>query len=83
MDIQNEIIRTIELMVDKIFEKKKVCRTIPSVIQEVDGDLYKVRINGGDFWLKSGTNLTLAKGKAVWVHIPDSNITNAFIIAYR
>ena len=83
MDIQEELIRTINMMISKKFEKSKISTDVPSVIQEISGNKYRVIIKGTSYWIKCGTNLSLNVGSPVWVHIPGGKIDAAFILAYR
>ena len=83
MDIQGEIIKAIDVIVAKRLEKTQISTDVASVVQEVSGNKYKVTINGVKSWVKCGTDLTLNVGTAVWVHVPNGNINDSFIIAYR
>lgn len=83
MDIQKEIITTINLLIEKSLSKLAISKDIPSVVTDIDGDNYIVNINGGKQRLKCGTNITLRKGSTVWVHVPNGDISKAFIIATR
>lgn len=83
MDIQGEIIKTIDIMIAKRLEKSQISTDVASVVQEISGTKYKVTINGTKSWVKCGTNLSLNIGTPVWVHIPNGNINDAFILAYR
>ena len=83
MDIQKEIINTIDLLIEKRLSKLTMSRDIPSVVTDIDGDKYIVNINGGKQKLKCGTNLTLSKGSTVWVHIPNGDFSKAFILSKR
>lgn len=83
MDIQEEIIKSIELIVQKTVDRSNTSCDIPSVVKEISGNKYRVSVNGSDMWVKCGTNLTLSVGTTVWVHIPNGNIRKGFILAYR
>ncbi len=83
MDIQKEIINSIDIMIKKNLEKNRISQDVASVVQEISGSKYKVLINGNSTWIPCGTNLTLTVGKPVWVHLPNGDIKKAFILAYR
>lgn len=85
MDIQDEIISAMNTLIQKSLEKQNMCTTLPSVVHDISGNKYKVKISGSDFWVKSGTNITLKIGTPVWVHLPDglNYPQKAFIMGYR
>ena len=83
MDIQKEIINTIDLLIEKRLSKLAISRDIPSVVTDIDGDTYIVNINGGKQKIKCGTNITLTKGSPIWVHVPNGDFSKAFILAKR
>lgn len=85
MDIQSELIKTIEMMIDKKINKNSGSEMIPSVVRDInaDGNRYLVHINQIQAWVKCGTDITPSVGKSVWVCIPNGNISDAFIIAYK
>lgn len=86
MNIQREILRTIEVIVQKEIENLNIPRDVPTIIKERDlkGN-YLVTIDGSDYWVKDQVGLgELAPMDKVWVHIPTSNnFSSAFIIAKR
>lgn len=81
MDIQNEIIKTIEIMVAKRVSSTPM--DIPTVVIGVEGDYYKVNIDGADYSVKDGINLNPTVGTKVWVHLPNGKINQAYIAAKR
>lgn len=83
MDIQEEIIKTINVMIAKKLEKSNISTDVASVVQEINGNKYKVLVNGVKIWVKNGCNISLSVGTPVWVHIPNGNINDAFILAYK
>lgn len=82
MDVQNEILKTISMMVQKEIENQKNL-DVPSLIKEIDGDNYKVQVDGGEYWVKDGVGLDLQVGTKVWLHKPNGNISQMFIMAKR
>lgn len=69
MNIQKEIIQTIETLVKKEIQKQSQSRDVVSVVTGIKGDKYKVTIDGAEYWLKDGIGLNLAVGTQVWVRI--------------
>lgn len=83
MDIQSEIIKAIDIMIVKRLENLKISTDVASVVQDIKGNKYKVAINGNEIWVKCGTNISVSKGSLVWIHIPNGNIKDAFILAIK
>lgn len=38
-----------------------------TVVTEINGDEYKVNIDGGNYWVKDGVNISPTVGMPVWV----------------
>lgn len=70
-DIQDEIIKTIEIMVNGVLKKKMKTssRDVATVILENKDDKYRVNIDGHDYWLKDGIGLGLKVGMPVWIRV--------------
>ena len=83
MSIQEELFKSIEILVEKYLEKRQISRTVPSTVMGVSGDKYKCNIDGAEYMLKNGSGVTLTNGTAVWVHIPQNKVNNAFIMGTR
>lgn len=83
MSIQDELFKSIEILVEKYLEKQNISRTVSSVVESVENGKYKCNIDGKYYYLKCGTGVTLARGVSVWVHIPNGKIGNAFIVGTR
>ena len=83
MSIQDELIRTIEIIVNRKINNIVQSRDVATVVTGINGDKYKVTINGNDYWVKDGVNISPTIGMAVWVHIPNGKYTQAFIMAKR
>ena len=82
MNIQDEIIKTIKLMVSKEVENQKNL-SVASVVTEVKDNKYKVIVDGSTYWVKDGVNLNPTIGTAVWLYKPNGNINQMFIMAKR
>lgn len=81
MDIQNEIIQAIDILIQKRVSSTPM--DIPTVVLGVDGDTYKVNIDGIEYSVKDGINLNPTVGTKVWLHCPNGKINQAYIAAKR
>ena len=81
MDIQNEIIQAIDILIQKRLPTTRM--DIPTVVLGVEGDKYKVKIDGIDYNVKDGIGLSPTVGTKVWVHLPNGKIDLAYIAARR
>lgn len=81
---KDEIIKTIEILVNKAIEKRTPSFDVTGAVLEIKGDKYRVRINGSDYWLKDGVNINPTVGMSVWVRMPNNrNMNGAYICAKR
>ena len=69
MSIQDEIIKTVETIVQKYLNKQIISRDVVSVVTGISGNKYKVNIDGTDYWVKDGIGLNLTIGTQVWIRI--------------
>lgn len=83
MSIQDELIKTIEIIVNRKINNIVQSRDVATVVTEINGDKYKVNIDGGDYWIKDGVNISPTIGMAVWVHVPNGKLGNAYVCAKR
>ena len=83
MSIQDELFKSIEILINKALEKQNINRTVASTVEAISGNKYKCNIDGAYFWLKNGSGASLSKGTPVWVHIPSNKMNNAFIMGRR
>lgn len=83
MSIQDELFKSIEILTQKAIEKQNVNRTVASTVEAIKGNTYKCNIDGAYYWLKNGIGIDLSNGTAVWVHIPNGKMNNAFIMGTR
>lgn len=86
MDIQNEIIKTIDILINKKFEKTVIPKDVPTIVKSITKNKkYVVIIDGAEHTVPCGVNIgNITVGMPVWVHLPDrSNPSTAFIIAKR
>lgn len=83
MSIQDELFKSIEILVSKYLEKQQISRTVASTVESVSDGKYKCNIDGATYYLKNGCGATITAGTSVWVHIPNNKINNAFIMGLR
>lgn len=69
MSIQEEIIKTVETIVQKYLGRLNMSRDVVSVVTAISGNKYKVNIDGTDYWVKDGIGLNLTVGTQVWIRI--------------
>lgn len=84
MSIQQEILKSIEIMVQESIDKLQNAE-IASVVEAVNDGMYTVSIDGYKFEVKDGVNLRPSVGTPVWVKCPygKGNMTGAYIMARR
>ena len=82
MDIQNEIIKTIELIVQKAVENQQNL-DVSSVVVGINGNKAQVIVDGNIYEVNN--TLGLKKGDNVWLHIPNSrnNMNQMFMMARK
>lgn len=69
MSIQDEIIKTVETIVQKYIRKLNMSRDVASVVESISGNKCKVNIDGTYYWVKDGIGLNLTVGTQVWIRI--------------
>lgn len=82
MSIQDEILKSIDIMVRKSIEQYQKL-DVASVVTEIKDNKYKVTIDGADYYVKDGVGINPVVGMSVWVHIPNSDMKNAYIAARK
>lgn len=84
MSIQQEILKSIEIMVQESIDKLQNAE-IASVVEAVNDGMYTISIDGYKFEVKDGVNLRPSVGTPVWVKCPygKGNMTGAYIMARR
>lgn len=83
LTFKEEIILTIENIVNKHVKNIIISNDIPTVVTEISGDKYKVSIDGVEHWVKDGVNISPTVGMSVWVHVPNGKLGNAYVCAKR
>ena len=83
MSIQDEIIKTIETVVQNYMNTQKFSRDVATVVTAISDNKYKVKINNSEYWVKNGVGIELSVGSQVWVHIPNGKLKDMFIMAKR
>ena len=82
MDIKGEILKSIEIMVQKAIEKNQTL-DIASVVTDIKNNKYKVIINGSEYWVKDGVGINPSIGMPVWLRVPSGNYSLMYICAKR
>ena len=84
MTIKDEIIKTIEIMVNKEIKKIKADKTHLSIITSVENGKYVVTLNGSEHKVKCAIpNVELKTGQQVWVTVPCGDLKRMFISGVR
>ena len=82
MTIKEEILHTVEILVNGKLGNISKNRYIPTVVTGISGGKYKVNIDNGEYFVKNGVGLTdLKTGSLVLVHVYDGNLSNGYICA--
>lgn len=82
ISLQEELIKTIETLLQK-GNNNQNSRDVASVIISINNNKYAVQIENSTYWIKNGVEITLHIGDPVWVHIPNGNMNEMFIMAKR
>ena len=80
---RQEIYQTVENLVNGRLKNINTSIDVATVVTGISNGKYKVTINGNDYWVKDGVNISPTIGMAVWVHVPNGKYTQAFIMAKR
>lgn len=71
MNINNEILKTIQYGIDRSVRGMKTDVTFPSVVYEVnENGTYTIRKDGQDYHVPNASGCAVAPGQQVWVKIP-------------
>ncbi len=81
MNVKQEIIRTIEILIDKKIDSSPT--DIPTIVLGQSGRKYKVQIDGVERLVPDGINLCPTAGTKVWLRCPNGKIQDAYIAAKR
>lgn len=81
MDIQREIIKSIEIMMKDSNHSPTTSSDVLAVILEIKDKKYRVQIYGVDRWVINGIGVDLKVGDKVWVRIPNGVVHQSFIEA--
>lgn len=84
MSIQDELLKSIQIMIDEA-AKKVQSAEYASVVESVKNGKYTVSIDGYKYEVKDGINLQPTVGTPVWIKCPYGigNMTGAYIMARR
>ena len=81
MDIQKEIIKSIEIMMKDSNHSPTASSDVLAVILEIKDKKYRVQIYGTDRWVINGIGVDLKVGDKVWIRIPNGAVHQSFIEA--
>lgn len=70
-------------MIQKNQTNHSQSRDIASVITDISNDKFEVQIDHDIYWVKNGVGITLSVGDPVWIHIPNGNMNDMFIMAKK
>lgn len=80
INIKQEILETIDIIVNQKINNLKFDRTIKGIVKEVlENDYYKINISGAEYTLKY-TKEKLKICSSVYVLIPNNDYKNMFIL---
>lgn len=84
MSIQEELLKSIQIMIDEAVGKSRNVE-VASVVEDINGSKYICSIDGYKFEVKDGINLQPTVGTPVWIKLPygKGNMTGAYIMARR
>lgn len=83
MTIKEEIKQAIRTIIIREIKNLKIGKDVVSVVTAINGDKYKVNVNGNDYWVKDGIGLNLTVGTAVWVRIVGSGSDGMYIASRK
>lgn len=83
MTIKEEIKQAIRTIIIREIKNLKISKDVISVVTAINGDKYKVNIDGADYWVKDGIGLNLTVGTAVWVRVVGSGSEGMYIASRK
>ncbi len=83
MKLQDEILKTIEISIQKYKNTCIQSRDVSSIVTNINNDKFEVDIDGVKYWIKNGVDISLSTGDHVWVHVPNGNMNEMFIMARK
>lgn len=83
MDVQEEIFKTIETIVDRYVAGLNLSHDEPGIVLGTSNGMYIVSIKGGKYTVKDGVNLRPRANTPVWIRIPNNDYNQAYICALK
>ena len=85
MDLQEELINSIRITLDKALANHAKNTEIATVVTAISSGQYQVKIAVNEFWVMAGLNIHPTVGPAVWVTTPNGkhSMNEAYICAKR
>lgn len=56
---------------------------IPSIVTNINNNKFEVQIDNIAYWIKNGVGVALSVGDPVWIHVPNGNMNEMFIMAKK
>lgn len=81
--LQDELLKTIETVLQKNNDHTLQSHDAASVITNINNDKYEIKIENTAYWVKNGVGLALHIGDPVWIHIPNGDMNEMFIMAKK
>lgn len=78
--ISDEILKSIEIMIDSVVEKLDFDRTYTGIISSVNKDGYTVKYNGTEINIKTNATDVFKKGDMVKFCVPCGNKRKAYFV---
>lgn len=86
LDVQQEIFKTIETIVEQRLISLNLTHDEPGVVLGTSGrndGKYIVSLKGGKYTVKDGVRLNPSANTPVWVRIPNNDYNQAYICALK
>ena len=83
MDVQEEIFKTIEIIIDRYVDRLNLSHDEPGIVLGTSNDKYIVSLKGGQYTVKDGVNVHPSANTPVWVRIPNNDYNQAYICALK
>lgn len=82
MDVQGELLNTIQLLVNKAVANLQN-NDVVGVVTSVSGNTYTVKINGVEYSMKDGVGCKPTVGSVVWCRVPNGHWGSIYIEAIK
>lgn len=83
MSVTDNILKTIDYAIDKKMEKVVRMDESAVIIGIEDNGLYKVLLQGKEYYVSNGSGISFKTGDLVWIHYPNGDFNKKYIISSR